>query len=719
MSFLDRLFGGRRHSAAQNYTGSNTSVMVPRYTTPPDRNAREWFQMFGTSPRMAVVDRIASDLSTCTGKLFRVDAGTGDEVEINEHPFLYFMRHPNPLYEMTPAACWRLLQIYLELKGEGYFLYEFDGAGRPVELWPMPSNWVQQTPYLGHPYYEIMTAGGTIHQIPVDDVFCMRDLNPLDPYKRGLGAAEALADEIETDEYAAKFQKKFFFNDATPNTIITMPGSKPDQRRRFEAEWRQRFQGPYNSHSVAAIDGEITVSKLAENMRDMDMMQGRIFLRDAVLEHFGMPREIMGITENSNRATADAAQYIYAQNVLMPRLRKREDAINLQILPFYGGDLIWRYDGIVPHSQEFDRAKAMDGWNAGLLTRDEARELLGLTSCKNGGGIYKITISDVFVSEDDDPAEVTAALMQEPDSGMDFGIEDSVIIEEEEKSDPHPAEWKARPSDVARLLEAAQRAQRAKFEIAAVKYFGRQKAAIAQSLNGQEKADWSVWDTLQPYISENHVESMDAWAALGEAGQKALIAGFVGSLIDWPGEESTLESIFKPLWKQTYDAGTAAAKKVYAIRGVDRPELVSPARLRGGQRVTRVTQTTKDTIGSIVVRCVEHGAGREALADEILQEYEIETRTRARLIADQETAMCLEQGHFDMMKTSGAQWKVWHHRPQKNPRDGSDGGPNHVAMNGERVPIDGVFSNGLRFPCDPEGPAKETIKCRCYVTYER
>ena len=147
--------------------------------------------------------------------------------------------------------------------------------------------------------------------------------------------------------------------------------------------------------------------------------------------------------------------------------------------------------------------------------------------------------------------------------------------------------------------------------------------------------------------------------------------------------------------------------------------MVSPARLRGGQRVTRVTQTTKDTIGSIVVRCVEHGAGREALADEILQEYEIETRTRARLIADQETAMCLEQGHFDMMKTSGAQWKVWHHRPQKNPRDGSDGGPNHVAMNGERVPIDGVFSNGLRFPCDPEGPAKETIKCRCYVTYER
>lgn len=85
----------------------------------------------------------------------------------------------------------------------------------------------------------------------------------------------------------------------------------------------------------------------------------------------------MGITENSNRATSDAAQYIYASNVLMPRLGKREEAINTQLLPFFGADLVWHFDDIVPHSQEFDKAKALDGWNAGLLMRDEARELLG------------------------------------------------------------------------------------------------------------------------------------------------------------------------------------------------------------------------------------------------------------------------------------------------------------------------------------------------------
>ena len=239
------VFGfGRRNAVGRQYNGGNVSVMLPRYTTPPERNTRDWLEMFGRNPRLAVVDRIASDLSTCAGKLYRKDEN-GEEVEITDHPFLNFMAHPNPLYEMTWGACWRLQQIYLELKGEGYFVYEFDALGRPVELWPLPTHWVQQTPYVGYPYYEIRTTGGLIRQIPVDDIFCMKELNPLDPYKRGLGAAESLADEIETDEYAAKFQKKFFYNDATPTTLISMPGSNKDQRDRFRSEWNERFRGPF------------------------------------------------------------------------------------------------------------------------------------------------------------------------------------------------------------------------------------------------------------------------------------------------------------------------------------------------------------------------------------------------------------------------------------------------------------------------------------------
>ena len=403
-------------------------------------------------------------------------------------PFIDMMNQPNPLFEMTSGAVWRLLQIYLELKGEGYFLFEFDAVGRPVELWPMPPNWVQQTPYLGHPFYEIKSTDGQIRQIPVDDIFCMKNLNPLDPYKRGLGAAEALADEIETDEYAAKFQKKFFYNDATPALLITAPGIQTNQRKRFYEQWNATYQGPFNSHKIAVLDGEVTVTKLAENMRDMDMMQGREFLRNAVLEHFGVPREIMGITENSNRATADAAQYIYAQNVLMPRLERREEAINTQILPFYGEGLVWHFDDIVPHSQEFDKGVALDGWNAGLLTKDEARELIGQEPCKTGGNVYKTTLSDIFLHDTEDPAEISSDLLAEPGEGE---LADTISFMGNSHSE---REEKTRRQTLLRLMDAAEKEQRSKFEAATLRYFRQQEKRISASLHGTEKADWSVWE---------------------------------------------------------------------------------------------------------------------------------------------------------------------------------------------------------------------------------
>lgn len=283
-------------------------------------------------------------------------------------------------------------------------------------------------------------------------------------------------------------------------------------------------------------------------------------------------------------------------------------------------------------------------------------------------------------------------------------------------SDRREHEEKSRTQNIGNLLAAAQKAQRAKFEVATMKFFRQQQKRLSGSLSGTEKADWSVWDVLMPYITENHVEDSAAWSALGEQEQKNLVEQFIGGLVNWPSEETAMEEIFKPLWKQTYDEGTRIAKQAYNIRGVDRPELLSQAKLRGGQRVRHVTQTTKENISRIVANGIEAGIGREKMADEILQEYEIQTRSRARLIADQETVMTLETGHYDMMQKSGATTKTWHHRPQKNPRDGSDGGPNHVKMDGETVPIDARFSNGLRYPCDPEGPARETIKCRCYVS---
>ena len=712
----------------------NGGPMVPRWTNPPERNTEEWIRTFRTNPRLAVVERIASDLSFAEGKLFRVDEN-GDEQEITAHPFLDFWANPNPLHEMSSAALWRLLEIYLKLKGEGYFIMERDEFGRPAELWPVPTHWVQMTPYQGFPYYTVRLTNGQLMEVPVDDMFVMKDLDPYDPFKRGLGQSEALADEIETDEYAAKFQKRFFFNDATPNIIIGMPKSTEEQRKRFLAEWMQRFKGVFQSHGVATVNGDVTVNKIGESMKDMDMVNGRTFLRNAALEHYGVPREIMGITESSNRATSEAAQFIYAQNVLMPILRRREEAINHQLITWFGDDLVWHFDDIVPRNQEFDKAVGLDGWNAGLLTKDEAREKLGMPPCKVGGDVYKTQFSDVYVHEDDDPAEVSTAAAnlqyaegappletggQQEIEITDQGepLDDSSTVEIGDGSDTIELEGvKAADRKASRLQQAqrqlleAEREQARRFELATMKYFREQNNRLEAALGGTQKADASVWDALFAAMPDYGVVD-GAWVRLDEAERERLVSQFVAGLIDWPGEEAALNAIFEPLWKESYDKGAELAAKLHNITAIQRPELVSTAKLRGGSRVRGITQTTKDTIGRIVSNALEHGDSRETIAKQIQQEMQT-SASRARTIAAQECNTSLLTGNFDMMKKAGAGTKTWH---VTNPAVAR---PSHKRLNGVTVPIDGKFSNGCRFPCDPDcSDASEVVNCHCFLTYD-
>ena len=695
--------------------------MYPRWTTPPDRNSSEWLQSFGENPRLSVVDKIASDLSYIPGKLYRIGED-GERQEVTSHPFLDFMDQPNPLYEMTSSAIWRLQAIFLMLKGEGYFIIERYSDGTPAELWPVPTHWVQMTPYQGNPFYQVRTTDGYMMNVSVDDMFVMRDLKPLDPYRRGLGQAEALADEVETDEYAAKFQKKFFYNDATPGIVISMPGANDDQQTRFLAKWDERLRGPNKSHRPITIGGPpgspAAVTKLADNMKDMDMINGRTFTRDAVLEHFGVPREIMGITQNSNRATADAAQYIYAKNVLTPKLKNRQDAINRQLLPAYGEDLEWEFDDIIPHDQEFEKAVALDGWNNGLLTKNEAREKLGMEPAKNGD-IYKMNFADLFLDETEDPVEVSSASANlqfaEGDPPLDEGRNQIEIDptdltdQEEDKILQRAVEIKARRIKAAgRSLEQVRKTQERKFEQSMKRYFKDQADHIRKSLKGTKKAaDSDVWDAIGI--------TQEEFQALPKTEQQELTMKFVTGLLNWEEEENILKSILMPLWAETYDKGTENVINTYRIPGINRPELTATARLRGGQRVTKVTKTTKEQIARIVTEGLETGKSHQELSDEIMNEMNT-TSARARTIAAQECNTSLQAGSFDMAKRCQFKTKTWHVTNINKARD------THRELNGKTIPFSEPFvtSKGhkLMMPCDPDcNAAEETVNCHCFLTY--
>jgi hypothetical protein len=68
--------------------------------------------------------------------------------------------------------------------------------------------------------------------------------------------------------------------------------------------------------------------------------------RDRQLEAYGMPRSMLGITEDVNRANAEAAEYMFSKWVNGTDLRRDRDVLNNKLLPLFGPLMAegWEFD---------------------------------------------------------------------------------------------------------------------------------------------------------------------------------------------------------------------------------------------------------------------------------------------------------------------------------------------------------------------------------------
>lgn len=742
-----------------------------RMTSPPDRNTQEFLETYAHSPRLAPVTKIATDLSNVPGKLFRVDPATGDRDEINDHPFLDFMRKPNPLPFMTPSALWKLHETYMLIKGEGASIIERDRAGYPVELWPVPPHWMIDIPRLDFPFYVIRSRDGLQMPVPAEDVFLTRQLNPLDPYGRGLGDAEAVADEIETDEYMAKWAKKFFFNDATPPVLMSAPGITKDEYDRFQAAWNDRHRGVGNAHKMGIIPRDVTVNKLVDSQREMDFTESRKDLRDGVNAHFGVPPEIMGIVENSNRATATQAKIIYAENVLTPRLLARQDAINLQLLPAWGEGLLWEYDDIVPEDTEFRLQMSNAGLSGSALLVDEWREQQGFDPLPDDAGQVLFV---PFASMPTKPSELTESARQTesqtqtgtpetPDQTPAPGasnvppggdaeqlavakdialngaqvtslvqIARSVTLGELDRASAVEIITAAFPFDKEKAEQIIgnaeltptitptpgqkanrRRAQQAAHRMRAQLLNAEERAAqrsVRRFFTGQTAAIIEAMDTGQKDDKDDfwqRINAMGGGLTVDIEAIRATAKEALSQLIDWGAQDEALVAVLNPIWEDAFNVGAKSIEDSFGIRAVTAPKLTDYLRQNGLRRVKGINETTRDKLAATLADGIEAGESTAQLVKRMQQHLPDIQAERAAAIATSEAHTSMQAGSFEQMRFGGIKTKTWITAGDEATRD------SHRAQDGQTVPIDQPFRNGLMYPGDPSGAPGEIINCRC------
>jgi HK97 family phage portal protein len=385
--------------------------MVPIRSNPPRRKGKEWLELYNTSPRLTPITKMSIDISVTKGKVYRKKGA--ELIPLEDHPLLDLLYQPNEVYHLTGSADLYLSQVHYLVRGESFAIIERDKAGNPEFLWFIPPGWVKDTPTNSDPFYLVNGSEGSQFRVAPEDMFYRKNPNPLDPTGRGIGRVEQIGDEVETDEYMAKFAKRFFFNDATPNILITAPDETDDEEiQNAERRWFQKFGGIGNSNKAAFLNWDAKVHILNTSNREMDFVESRKFYRDLAIQHFGIPPEIMGNVENSNKATVVAAQDIYLKQVIHPQLIEFEEVITWQLLKQFKNseDLIFLFDRETVEDKEFEMKSINEAYQLGGITIDEYRGRVGdllnmnLAALPNGQGnrlIFKgkITIIDLNTEE--------------------------------------------------------------------------------------------------------------------------------------------------------------------------------------------------------------------------------------------------------------------------------------------------------------------------------
>lgn len=155
-------------------------------------------------------------------------------------------------------------------------------------------------------------------------------------------------------------------------------------------------------------------------------------------------------------------------------------------------------------------------------------------------------------------------------------------------------------------------------------------------------------------------------------------------------------------------------KPVNLANTIKKDKLFSPLYSTSGRLENEVFQASEKTIvrvdkdiNKLLVEGYEDGVGSVEMGRRIKKRFNQLEGYESRRIARTEVHSAQSIGMIDGYKDLGVQYIQWSTHVDGRERD------SHLEINRQIIPIDGMFSNNLRYPGDKRGLLKEWINCRC------
>jgi len=404
-SFWNRLIGslptmfGRgkpAYSTQQKPEGANEAyaqfyptyeVTSPQYQTPsPYPLAQVGYRE--NELAYACINERAENLAAVKRVLVKRLSGETDE-EIKDHPLTLLMREPCPGY-LTLAEWLRITETYLLIAGVCYWEIERNNRGEPIALWPMRPDWCSTYRGEGQPLRAIryQPYGLPPLDIPVADVLYLQYFDPLWPLLKGLSPTAVALRIIGTDTSMTEMVKAFLTNGAFLGGMLKTEQALNDaEATRARVLWQQSHGGAENAGQIAVLGKGIEFKPTQNTFREMVFpevdarSESRICMTYRVSPLVISAKVGIGVATYNNYAEARKAQ---AERVTVPEWDWIADNLWQQLLPQfdqdyrkYGVEFDLRSVKVLQEESDALHARAREDAKSNLITRDEAREIIG------------------------------------------------------------------------------------------------------------------------------------------------------------------------------------------------------------------------------------------------------------------------------------------------------------------------------------------------------
>ena len=298
--------------------------------------------------------------------------------EIEEHPFLDLMSNVNPM--MNKFELKELTQSYLDLIGNCYWYIRKNQLKLPGEVWVLQGQYVKILPdkeklVKGYLYQPPGVATGVFFD--TDEIIHFKYQNINDMYY-GYSPLLAAAYSADSETYMKKYQMATFQNMAVPGLTLETEKSMSERAfKRLKSMLNSLHMGASKANKTLLLEEGVKPHKLSLTPVELSFIEGMKLTKQEILEIYGVPPTKLGFGETTNRATAEALDFTFQSETILPRLIRLQEKINEKLIKLWDENLFVQFDNPVPQDKEYElRRRDLDIKN-GVFSINEERQNMG------------------------------------------------------------------------------------------------------------------------------------------------------------------------------------------------------------------------------------------------------------------------------------------------------------------------------------------------------